>query len=248
VTIVEHIELCASDHDAFVAAFAPVRAALLATRGCRSVDVTRNGDVYRARIEWRSIADRDAVDVTKLEQPLAGFERRAHSIDTLLDLGGDVVTHDAAELRRAFGLFPSGIAVIAAQGPRGPAAMLVSSFTSVSLKPTLVSFCAAHTSTTWPLILDARSCCVNLLAASQANVVKQLSSKSEDRFQNVAWRPASSGAPILEGVVGWMDCTIAEVRIAGDHDVVLLHVRAYATDATLEPLVFHRSGYRVLAP
>jgi 3-hydroxy-9,10-secoandrosta-1,3,5(10)-triene-9,17-dione monooxygenase reductase component len=246
--IIEHIELRAPDHDAFVSALGGVRSSLLGTRGCRSIDVTRNGDVYRVRIAWRSSADRDAHDIALLDRSLAPFERRAHSIDTPVDLGSGPSKHDAAELRRAFGQFPSGVVAITAVGPKGPVAMLVTSFTSVSLAPTLVSFCAAHTSTTWPAIADARHCVVNILAEPSADVVKLLSRK-ENRFDGVAWKPSgSSGAPILEGVVGWMDCTIAETRIAGDHDLVLLEVMAYETNPAIEPLLFHRSGYRKLAP
>ena len=251
MTIVEHIELRAPDHDAFVATFGGVRAKLQAERGCRSVDVTRNGDVYRVRIVWRSSADRDAHARASareaIDRSFATFERRAHSVDSAVELANVASKHDAGELRRAFGQFPSGVAVITAVGPKGPVAMLVSSFTSVSFTPTLVSFCAAHTSTTWPTIADARDCVVNVLAASAAEVVKLLSRK-ENRFDGVAWKPAASGAPILEGVVGWMDCTIAEARVAGDHDLVLLEVHAYEADPSIEPLVFHRSGYRKLAP
>ncbi len=246
--IVEHIEVRAADHDAFVAAFGSVRAQLLEARGCKSIDVTRNGDLYRVRIVWRSAADRDLLEAALIEEGLAAFEQRAHSIDTPVDLEGEDVTHDALTLRSVFGHFPSGVFVVTAMGPRGPAAMIVTSFTSVSLKPTLVSFCAAHTSTTWPIIADAKSCCVNVLAAAQGDLVKQLSRKGDDRFEGVTWKPAPGGAPVLDGVVGFLDCTIAEARVAGDHDVVLLKVRAYETNPSVEPLLFHRSGYRVLAP
>lgn len=248
MTIVEHIEYRVPDHDAFVAAFARVRGALLAARGCRSVDVTRSGDVYRVRIEWRSSADRDALERDTLDGVLAAFERRGHSIDTPLDFGHGDAEHDAAALRRAFGQFPSGVAVVTAMAPSGPVAVVVSSFTSVSLKPTLVSFCVAHTSTTWPIIVDTKGCCINVLAAAQSPLVKQLTAKREDRFDGVEWRPAPSGAPILVGAVGWLDCTIHDTRRAGDHDVVILSVRAYDVDASIEPLLFHRSGYRTMAP
>jgi 3-hydroxy-9,10-secoandrosta-1,3,5(10)-triene-9,17-dione monooxygenase reductase component len=249
-SIVEHIEYRASDHDAFVVAFTTVKSLLLGTRGCRRIDVTRSkdGDVYHARIEWRSSADRDALDAAPIESALASFERRSLGVETPIDLDGQESPHDATALRQAFGQFPSGVGLVTAAGPNGPAAMLVSSFTSVSLKPTLVSFCAAHTSTTWPIIADAKSCAINLLAASQAAIVKQLSSKKENRFEGIAWSPAPSGAPVLDGVVGWLDCTIAEVRVAGDHDLVLLNVRAIKADPAIEPLVFHRSAFRVLSP
>lgn len=255
--VIEHIEYraAAADHDAFVLAFAGARAILRAARGCRHVAVTRcSGELteYRVRIEWRSAAERDAFEASDaarvLEQKIAAFERRSQRLDTFVDVGGSEVEHESSALRRAFGHYPTGVAVITAMGPHGPAGMVVTSFTSVSLKPALVAFSAAHTSTTWPVIADARTCCINMLAATQGGLCRQLAAKGERRFEGVEWTNTPSGAPLLTGVVGWLDCRIVETRLAGDHDLVLLEVLAHDADPALEPLVFHRSGYRTIAP
>ena len=126
--------------------------------------------------------------------------------------------------------------------------MVVTSFTSVSLRPALVAFCAAHTSTTWPVIADACSCCINVLAASQEDLCRQLATKGPRRFEGIEWATTASGAPMLAGVVGWLDCRIVETRHAGDHDLVLLEVLSHDADPALEPLLFHRSTYRTFAP
>ena len=259
--VVEHVEVRAdaSAHDAFVAAFAEARGHWLAARGCRSATLTRSsGDVneYRVRIEWRSGAERDAFAAssagTAVELAMAPFERRAHHVDTRVHVPGPArsgasAALDPLELRRAFGHYPTGVAVITAAGPTGPAGMVVSSFTTVSLDPALVAFCAAHTSTTWPIVADARFCCINVLEASQGELCQKLASRRADRFESVAWSASPHGAPILDGVVGWLECVIAEVRPAGDHDLVLLDVLAHELRADREPLLFHRSGYRILA-
>ncbi|MGA3565738.1 flavin reductase family protein [Melissospora conviva] len=63
-----------------------------------------------------------------------------------------------------------------------------------------------------------------------------------DRFAGVAWRPSLiSGAPVLEGVVAWLDCRITGSVAAGDHDLVLAHVDAAAADPAVSPLLFHRT-------
>ncbi len=153
---------------------------------------------------------------------------------------------EPAALRRAFAHYPTGVAVVTARGASGPLSLVVTSFVSVSLSPVLVAFCASRTSATWPLIAAASHCCVNVLAESQEALCKQLAAKSADRFAGVVHRPAASGAPILDGVVAWFDCRIVESRVAGDHDLVLLEVLAHDSTPELEPLVFHRSGYRNL--
>jgi len=267
--IVETIEYraAASQHDAFVLAFTKARGFGLTARGCRSIELTREAgktsDVhavttYRARIEWRSRAEQAAFAASEaanaFDAAMAAFERRGHHLGTPVLIkparsGGDTnqVELDSAELRRAFAHYPTGVAVITAAGPNGPVAMVVSSFATVSLRPPLVAFCAAHTSTTWPTIADARSCCINVLESSQGDLCKQLASKSGNRFEGVGWSPAESGAPVLHGVVGWLECVIVEVRLAGDHDLVLLEVLRHEVEQDREPLLFHRSGYRAFA-
>jgi 3-hydroxy-9,10-secoandrosta-1,3,5(10)-triene-9,17-dione monooxygenase reductase component len=255
-SVVEHIEYRAApaQHDAFVAAFTEARRLQLAARGCRSVELTRGSDDYRARIEWRSSAEHAAFAASDaalaVETAMAPFQRGARHLDTpiLLDRTEAPVEIDATGLRRAFGHYPTGVAVITAAGPDGPVGMVVTSFTTVSLRPALVAFCAAHTSTTWPVIADARACCINVLASAQGELCQQLATRREKRFEGVAWSAAASGAPILAGVVGWFDCNVVEVRRAGDHDLVLLEVLAHDAQPELEPLLFHRSGYGVPAP
>ncbi len=259
--VVETLELRLVDgsaHAAFLGAVSEARTLWLAARGARNVDVTRGSSdalEYRVRVEWRSEADRAAFAASeaapRVATALASFPERARRLevriaDAELARAGSV-SIEPAVLRAAFGHYPSGVAIVTAMGPGGPAGMVVSSFTSVSLKPPLVSFYAAHTSTTWPIIADVRTCCVNVLASDQGGVCQTIASKTGPRFDAVPWKPAPSGAPIFDGVASWLDCRIAEVRGAGDHDLVLLEVTAHAANADLQPLVFHRSGYRTLA-
>lgn len=261
MSVVEHIDVHAADHDAFVAALDAARHLWLGARGCRSVEVTRGGEGgrdYRVRVDWRSRADRDAFDATdagkQAHAKLAAFEERGRHVHERLPLSPRVglPSFDGKVLRKMFGHHAAGVVFVTAMG-RGeggepsPAGMLVTSFTSVSLAPPLVSFYAAHTSSTWPVLADAGACAVNLLAASQRELCEALATKKVGRFDGVAWRPAaSSGAPILDGVAAWLDCRIAGVSHAGDHDLVLLEVMGTSEPSEIEPLVFHRSAYRRL--
>jgi len=59
---------------------------------------------------------------------------------------------DGDTFRQVLGHFATGVTVITAAAAEGPVGLAVNSFTSVSLDPPLVAFCAAHESTTWPRI------------------------------------------------------------------------------------------------
>ena len=229
----------------FLDAAAKARALLHEVRGCRNVTVLKGeSGLFRLSVEWRSRADLDAYDVSNVTKAvtevLGAFPGGPRSVETLVG-APPKTTLDGKALRKVFGHFPTGVAVVAAPGPL---AMVVTSFASVSLDPPLVSFCASRTSSTWPHIADAKSCSVNVLASDHGEMSRLLASRKENRFEGFSWKPSPSGAPILDGVVAWLDCSIVETRIAGDHDLVLLEVLSHGESPELEPLLFHRSGYR----
>lgn len=61
---------------------------------------------------------------------------------------------DAQRLRQAFGCFPGGVTAVASLVDGEPVGMAVSSFTSVSMAPPLVSVCMQDSSSTWPKLRD----------------------------------------------------------------------------------------------
>jgi 3-hydroxy-9,10-secoandrosta-1,3,5(10)-triene-9,17-dione monooxygenase reductase component len=150
---------------------------------------------------------------------------------------------DPDRFRQVLGHFPTGVTAVTAIGrDGGPVGFSVSSFFSVSLEPALVGFCAGKESSAWPAIRAARSFCVNVLAADQESVSRQLASRS-DRFEGLAWSPSPSGAPRLHDVLAWIDCDIDAVHDAGDHEICVARVRDLAVAREAGPLVYYRSGY-----
>lgn len=160
------------------------------------------------------------------------------------DPGGGVAGIDSARFRRALGHFATGVTIITAAPPGGAVVgIAVNSFTSVSLDPPLVAFCAAHSSSTWPKIREAGAFCVNIMGEEQEDVCRLFASKGADRFEAVGWKPAGSGSPVLEGGLAWIDCRIAAQHEAGDHTIVVGSVLGLDVADQGGPLVFFRGGY-----
>jgi flavin reductase (DIM6/NTAB) family NADH-FMN oxidoreductase RutF len=153
---------------------------------------------------------------------------------------------EPAELRRVFSAFPSGVTAVAALVDGAPVGMTVSSFTSVSLDPPLVSVCVARTSTTWPVLREAAWLGLSVLAADQADACRQLSAYGVDRFAGLGWRATPDGAVVLDGASAWLVCGADAQHSAGDHDIVVLRVRDLGVDHDIRPLVFHASQFRRL--
>ena len=154
---------------------------------------------------------------------------------------------DGARLRKVFGMYPTGVAVLAALVDGIPEGLAASSFTSVSLDPPLVSVCVAHTSSTWPRLRSATRIGVSVLSGDQEQAGRQLSAKGVDRFAGLAWRETPGGALLLEGASAWLDVSVHQHVVAGDHDIVILRVHDLGSDHGLQPLVFHASQFRRLA-
>ncbi|MPY47435.1 flavin reductase family protein [Streptomyces acidicola] len=154
---------------------------------------------------------------------------------------------DPAELRAAYGTFPTGVTAVCALRDGAPVGFAASTFVPVSLDPPLVSVCVQHTSTTWPLLADRERIGLSVLADTQGTACRQLASKSGDRFAGVSVTTTGDGAVLLDEAAAWLDCSIHQILPAGDHDLVLLKVEAMRVYPGVPPLVFHASGFRSLA-
>ena len=150
-------------------------------------------------------------------------------------------------LRRVFGAYPTGVAVVAALVDGRPVGLAASSFVPVSLDPPLVSVCVAHTSTTWPVLTTARRIGISVLAADQEPVSRRLGARVADRFAGLRWSATDGGAVSLDGAAAWFECDIRQQVAAGDHDIVVFEVHSHESTDGAGALVFHASTYRSLA-
>jgi flavin reductase (DIM6/NTAB) family NADH-FMN oxidoreductase RutF len=151
-----------------------------------------------------------------------------------------------AELRRAFSCFPSGVAAVCAELDGAPVGMAVSSFTSVSLEPPLVSICIDRGSRTWPLLATATRLGVSILANGQHDACRQLAAKDGNRFEGLQLETTPDRAVFVIGASAWLDCVVHDTLEAGDHQVILLQVDALSADLATDPLVFHASRFHSL--
>lgn len=151
----------------------------------------------------------------------------------------------ARQFRDVLGLFCTGVTVVTSMSGEEPVGMTCQSFSSVSLEPALVLFCPAKTSRAWPLIQRSGRFAVNLLAHDQAELSNQMASKGVDKFDGVRWSPSQvTGSPLLEGILGYVDCTIQAVHEAGDHYVVIGKLLDLGEAEIDDPLLFFQGRYR----
>jgi 3-hydroxy-9,10-secoandrosta-1,3,5(10)-triene-9,17-dione monooxygenase reductase component len=150
--------------------------------------------------------------------------------------------------RQTLGHFATGVTVVTGLDADEPVGFACQSFAALSLDPPLVLFCPGKRSRSWPLIERAGCFCVNVLSHRQSEVSAVFGRAGADKFANLAWTPAPSGAPVLDGVLTWIDCRLWNVQDAGDHFVVIGRVTALGEQRDERPLLFYRGGYTVTEP
>lgn len=165
-------------------------------------------------------------------------------------MNGDELTDLSADqraIRDLFGVIPSGVLAVGARVDNVPVGMAVSSFTSVSISPPLLSINIRSESSTWPQLDRAARLGLSLLTAQQATAARQLAGAEQSaRFAGVAHTVADSGALFIDGAALMFESEVVDRVVAGDHLMVILHIRRAAVGVA-EPLVFHRSAFTSLA-
>ncbi len=154
-----------------------------------------------------------------------------------------ILPPDSPSLRTVLGHFATGVAIVTAVHDGEPVGMACNSFTSLSLEPPLVLFCAAKSSTTWPRIQAAGKWAANILAEDGEEICRLFAQKGADRFAHMPHTIGRTGSPVLADALAFVDCeTIAE-HDAGDHLIVVGRVLELGYAAHAKPLIFYRGGY-----
>ena len=143
--------------------------------------------------------------------------------------------------RRALGVFPTGVCVVACEDAQGAVGMTINSFTSVSLDPPLVLWCLHNESDRRHAFAAAKRFAVNVLGAEdQAH---------SQRFAGLAHRldpeeldSAPGRAPLLKGALTRLECVTHKRLQLGDHTVIVGRVVGFDTREG-DALMFFRGRY-----
>jgi flavin reductase (DIM6/NTAB) family NADH-FMN oxidoreductase RutF len=144
--------------------------------------------------------------------------------------------------------FASSVTVITSKGPDGVVrGLTASAFCSVSLDPRLCLVSVDNRSESIGSITESGTFVVNILASDQEHISRQFASKLPDKFDGVAYRLGpETDAPILDGVLAWIECRLYQSVPGGDHTVFIGEILDGTANEGL-PLVYFRGQYRELA-
>ena len=151
---------------------------------------------------------------------------------------------DDRAFRNAMGNFCTGVVVATSMHEGAPVGFAAQSFVSLSLDPPLVALCPGKGSSSWPKISSSGKFGINILAHDQRAVCDAMAVSGGDKFSAFDWAEGRHGVPILDGVIGYVECDLTAEHEAGDHIIAIGAVKTFevvAPDKT--PLLFFKGGY-----
>ncbi len=160
------------------------------------------------------------------------------------------MTVETEDFKQGLKLWASGVAVVTTKSETfGAQGMTVTAFSSVSVDPPQILVCLNDSADTGDGIRESQSFAVNFLKAGQEAISNQFAGgcSQQERFANIAWKEATTGAPIIDTSLASLDCKVVQQVRAGTHWIIIGEVQAVVCRPG-EPLLYYSATYRKLQP
>jgi flavin reductase (DIM6/NTAB) family NADH-FMN oxidoreductase RutF len=149
------------------------------------------------------------------------------------------------ELRALMRRFPAGVAVVTVDVRGERLGLTVGSLVSLSLDPPLVGVSVRREAAMHELLREAGGFAASLLAAGQEELAAHFARGVPPiaLWHGVATRAGASGAPLLDGALGWLECSLRDEYVAGDHTLFVGEVLAVEQGGAAKPLLYLDGRY-----
>jgi len=160
---------------------------------------------------------------------------------------------ESKRFRDVIGRFATGVTVITLCDDDQPVGITANAVSSLSLDPLLILFCVDKGASAHDALASAEGFAINLLALEQRDVSGFFATSGRgedgDAMGGFSFREGTTGAPLLEGTLGWFDCRPWARYEGGDHTIVVGEVVDFQlSQPDGDPLLFFGGGYRELTP
>ena len=152
----------------------------------------------------------------------------------------------ADEFRAVMRNWSAGVAILTSSDQGDSHGMTVTSFTSLSADPALVSVSVAKTTRTLQRINKSGSFGVTILSKEQQWIAERFAGNEAgllNRFDNIDTFTLFSGAPLIKNGLAYFDCSVI-YRYEMEHSVLFIgQVEAVEHGIENEPLIYLNRQY-----
>lgn len=159
------------------------------------------------------------------------------------------MTINSEDLRKAMRSWATGIAIVTVEHEGVQHGMTVSSFTSISMEPPLVSVSLYKTSRTHELLSIAGYFGVTILAENQEEISNRFAGRiadTENRFENLKTETLLSGAPFISGGISFFDCRVTQSIPLGTNTLFIAEVQDACSKDGKKPILYFDQKYHNL--
>ncbi|MEU4576748.1 flavin reductase family protein [Nonomuraea sp. NPDC023979] len=156
---------------------------------------------------------------------------------------------DRQTYRKVVGRFATGVTVVTTRLGDVDYAMTVNSFTSVSLEPLLVLFCAEKVARFHDAVLEAGVWAVSVLPASMEDASRFFAHRGRPLNGQLArWghHRGETGVALFDAALATVECRTDAVHPGGDHSIIVGAVTALGMPGEGEALTYHEGRYKKL--
>lgn len=151
---------------------------------------------------------------------------------------------DVRTFWQAVGLRAVGTAIVTAEADDGPRGFLALSATHLCADPPMMMVSVDKKTSALQTMIDGGHFAINYLSTDQADLAGPFGGKGDlkgaERFQLGSWTTLATGAPVLEGAAGTIDCRIEEVIERHGTAIVIGRVMDFAGAPDAKPLVSYK--------
>jgi len=153
------------------------------------------------------------------------------------------------ELRKAMRNWATGITIVTAAHEGTQHGMTVSSFTSLSVEPPLISVSLYQTSRTHGLVSASGHFGVTILAANQEEISNRFAGRipdTDDRLAGLNLETLVSGAPFITGGLTFFDCRVSQSIPVGTNTLFIGEILDASSQDDGNPLIYCNQNYQQL--
>ncbi|CAB4564213.1 MAG: flavin reductase [Actinobacteria bacterium] len=151
---------------------------------------------------------------------------------------------DSQAFRKVMATWPTGVALVTGMAADDrPVGILCNSLTSISLAKKLLLWTVDHNSGSYSFWAKAENWAVHFLADDQQSLIERFARKGvPDKFEGLDYTVSNAGTPVLDGVVGRLECRTTDRFETFDHTIIVGEVAAMSSSERA-PMIFAYSKF-----
>ncbi len=133
----------------------------------------------------------------------------------------------------------ASVVVISARLGTGFRGLTATSLVSISAEPPIVLVSLDRLAVTRNAVVEGKAFNVSVLTRSQEFIAERFAGRAPvvaAAWNDVPYHLGANGIPLIDGCAGWLECRLAQVHEAGDHDICVAEVEN-AVKGAGEPLI-----------